>query len=165
MQGIGWANIDSDVLFSASGSAGPWNVWRDLHFNTVYPRFGMAAIRSTPSPVARQVTGRGAVDRITNSAICWRRLWPGDINGAYLIPWFEFGLMAPANSELACRHRIGLPVAEMGLRLSRKGRIAGFWLNPFQPTVQQFIVDLMARLSAAMRSMVFNWMIAFRPTC
>lgn len=56
-----------------------------------------------------------------------------------LIPWFEYGLMLPVNSPIARKHPDWLTATRSG------GKENG-WLNPFHPTVQQFLVDLIVEV-------------------
>jgi uncharacterized lipoprotein YddW (UPF0748 family) len=66
-----------------------------------------------------------------------------------VIPWFEFGFMAPANSPLAERHPEWLTQKQGALPAARRhpeGQHTRVWLNPFHPQVQQFILDLIAEL-------------------
>ena len=56
-----------------------------------------------------------------------------------LIGWFEYGLMLPVNSPIARKHPDWLTTNSSG------GKGNG-WLNPFHPTVQQFLVDLIVEV-------------------
>jgi uncharacterized lipoprotein YddW (UPF0748 family) len=66
--------------------------------------------------------------------------------GMRVIPWFEFGFMAPADSELAKRHPDWLTQDSKGGKIWKEGNDNRVWLNPFQPEVQQFIQDLMVEM-------------------
>jgi uncharacterized lipoprotein YddW (UPF0748 family) len=59
-----------------------------------------------------------------------------------VMPWFEFGFMAPLSSELAMQHPNWLTQTRDGRKtsVSAAGEVA--WLNPFHPEVQKFITDL-----------------------
>ncbi|MEX1315943.1 MAG: family 10 glycosylhydrolase, partial [Synechococcaceae cyanobacterium] len=59
-----------------------------------------------------------------------------------VIPWFEFGFMAPLDSTLARRHRDWLTEKQDGglTSISAAGEVA--WLNPFRPEVQELITEL-----------------------
>jgi uncharacterized lipoprotein YddW (UPF0748 family) len=70
----------------------------------------------------------------------------GHQKGMRVIPWFEFGFMTPADSELAKRHPDWLTSRLNGTKVDKdetgdetKDIV---WLNPFKPEVQQFIQDL-----------------------
>jgi uncharacterized lipoprotein YddW (UPF0748 family) len=59
-----------------------------------------------------------------------------------IIPWFEFGFMAPAESELVKNHPAWLTQRQDGTTIHTQGIHDRVWLNPFHPEVQQFILDL-----------------------
>jgi len=63
--------------------------------------------------------------------------------GMQVVPWFEFGFMAPPSSELALRHPEWLTQKRDGgtTSISAAGEVV--WLNPFRPEVQQLLTDLM----------------------
>jgi uncharacterized lipoprotein YddW (UPF0748 family) len=63
-----------------------------------------------------------------------------------VIPWFEFGLMAPANSDLAKRHPDWLTQHRDGNTIVKEGKDPRVWLNPFHPEVQQFITSLLVEI-------------------
>jgi uncharacterized lipoprotein YddW (UPF0748 family) len=66
--------------------------------------------------------------------------------GMQVVPWFEFGFMAPPSSELALRHPRWLTQKRDGgtTSLSAAGEVV--WLNPFRPEVQQLLTDLMVEV-------------------
>ena len=66
----------------------------------------------------------------------------GRRRGLVVLPWFEFGLMAPPDSEIAKQHRNWLTQKRDGglTSISAAGEVV--WLNPFRPEVQQLITDL-----------------------
>jgi uncharacterized lipoprotein YddW (UPF0748 family) len=63
-----------------------------------------------------------------------------------VIPWFEFGFMAPADSALAIRHPDWLTQKADGTFTTPEGDHQRVWLNPFHPEVQHFIKELTAEL-------------------
>lgn len=63
-----------------------------------------------------------------------------------VIPWFEFGFMAPADSALAKRHPNWLSSSRDGTRIWKEGTHERVWLNPFHPKVQQFIKNLIIEI-------------------
>ncbi|MEY4351970.1 MAG: hypothetical protein RLZZ609_211 [Cyanobacteriota bacterium] len=62
--------------------------------------------------------------------------------GMQLVPWFEFGFMAPPSSELAKRHPQWLTQTREGGTTSMSAAGEVVWLNPFRPEVQQLLTDL-----------------------
>lgn len=70
----------------------------------------------------------------------------GHALGMTVIPWFEFGFMAPADSRLADRHPEWLTSRSDGSQIVKEGKHDRVWLNPFHPEVQEFIVDLIAEI-------------------
>jgi uncharacterized lipoprotein YddW (UPF0748 family) len=70
----------------------------------------------------------------------------GHQKGIRVIPWFEFGFMAPADSELAKRHPDWLTQNSKGVKTKKEGTHERVWLNPFKPEVQQFIQDLVVEI-------------------
>jgi uncharacterized lipoprotein YddW (UPF0748 family) len=63
-------------------------------------------------------------------------------NNLLVMPWFEFGFMAPPTSELAVSHPDWLTQERDGDKtsISAAGEVA--WLNPFHPEVQEFLTEL-----------------------
>jgi len=70
----------------------------------------------------------------------------GRQRGLTVLPWFEFGFMAPPDSELARRHRSWLTQKRDGglTSISAAGEVV--WLNPFRPEVQQLIPELVVEV-------------------
>ena len=66
----------------------------------------------------------------------------GRSRGLVVLPWFEFGLMAPPDSEIAKQHRSWLTQKRDGSLTSISAAGEVVWLNPFRPEVQQLITDL-----------------------
>ncbi|MFM7465985.1 MAG: family 10 glycosylhydrolase [Cyanobium sp.] len=62
--------------------------------------------------------------------------------GMQVVPWFEFGFMAPPSSELALRHPQWLTQKRDGGTTSMSAAGEVVWLNPFRPEVQQLLTDL-----------------------
>jgi uncharacterized lipoprotein YddW (UPF0748 family) len=64
-----------------------------------------------------------------------------------VIPWFEFGFMAPADSQLALRHPEWLVKRPDGTTIWWEGKVhQRVWLNPLHPEVQKLIEDLVVEL-------------------
>jgi uncharacterized lipoprotein YddW (UPF0748 family) len=66
--------------------------------------------------------------------------------GMQVLPWFEFGFMAPPSSELATRHPQWLTQKRDGTTTSMSAAGEVVWLNPFRPEVQQLLIDLVVEV-------------------
>lgn len=173
LRGVWLTNVSSNVLFA------PWAINRafrqlaTLHFNTVYPVAWNRGHTFYPSDVSQRFTGRAQDPTL--------RLWragrdvlaemtrEGQRYGLRVIPWFEYGFMAPARSPLVRQHPHWLTQRQDGsqtvgdfegeaLEGARRSREAGWqrlrshlsdrvvgqrvWLNPLHPEVQDFILQL-----------------------
>ncbi len=161
MRGVWLTNIDSEVLFSRAKLEPALNRLADLNFNTVYPTIWNWGTTLFPSEVAQRVTGikQGLYPDLAQTG----RPSPleaqqGDrdmlkelIDIAHsrnlkVIPWFEFGFMAPADSALAIRHPDWLTQKVDGTLTTPEGEHQRVWLNPFHPEVQSFIKALTAEV-------------------
>ncbi|MEQ8381148.1 MAG: family 10 glycosylhydrolase [Coleofasciculus sp. A1-SPW-01] len=158
LRGVWLTNIDSQVLFSTQGITDAIQRLDQLNFNTVYPTVWNWGYTLYPSQVAEQEIGR-AVRLVTpldesldpNQGTQGRDMLKEIIEQAHqkdmrVIPWFEFGFMAPADSELAQRHPDWLTQNRQGGKIWQEGSHDRVWLNPFNPEVQQFIQDLVVEL-------------------
>jgi uncharacterized lipoprotein YddW (UPF0748 family) len=75
----------------------------------------------------------------------------GHKQGLSVIPWFEFGFMAPATtdpagSNLAKLHPDWLTQKQDGGTIWKEGKDPRVWLNPFKPEVKKFIIDLVVEV-------------------
>ena len=71
----------------------------------------------------------------------------GSENDLAVIPWFEFGFMAPADSAIAKQHPDWLVQRQDGSSIWLEGKVhQRVWLNPLHPEVQQFISDLVLEI-------------------
>jgi uncharacterized lipoprotein YddW (UPF0748 family) len=67
--------------------------------------------------------------------------------GMAVIPWFEFGFMAPADSLLAKKHPDWLTNRIDGSTVWLEGNVhERVWLNPLHPEVQKLITDLVVEI-------------------
>ncbi|MCY7391015.1 MAG: family 10 glycosylhydrolase, partial [Leptolyngbyaceae cyanobacterium CAN_BIN12] len=66
----------------------------------------------------------------------------GHRRGLAIAPWFEFGFMTTAESEMASHHPNWITQRRDGSQIWQEGIYQRKWLNPFQPEVQQFVQDL-----------------------
>jgi uncharacterized lipoprotein YddW (UPF0748 family) len=143
-------NIDSDVLFSRRTLTQALQRLNRLNFNTIYPTVWNWGYTLYPSPTAERVIGR-TLD--PHPGLQGRDILAESVNqghglGLAVVPWFEFGFMAPADSDLARRHPEWLTSRRDGTQVVMEGTHPRVWLNPFHPEVQQFILDLITEIAA-----------------
>ncbi len=118
-----------------------------LHFNTIYPVVWNGGYAWYPSAVTqrrglqdfsvRGLQGQDPLPELVAEA---------HAQGLLVVPWFEFGFMAPPSSELATRHPDWLSRRRDGglTSVSAAGEVV--WLNPFRPEVQQLITELVLEI-------------------
>ncbi|MEM6868544.1 MAG: glycoside hydrolase family 10 protein [Cyanobacteria bacterium P01_C01_bin.121] len=163
LRGVWLTNIDSDVLFSHRNLETALNQLTTLNFNTVYPTVWNWGYTLYPSQVAERTTGYkqglypdlGQTGRQNEleAAQQGRDMLSEIIELAHdrdlkVIPWFEFGFMAPADSALAQRHPDWLTQKSDGTLTTPEGSHERVWLNPFHPEVQAFILGLVDEISS-----------------
>ncbi|MGB3613674.1 MAG: family 10 glycosylhydrolase [Elainellaceae cyanobacterium] len=148
LRGTWLTNIDSGVLLSAVQTAAGVQRLANLGINTIYPTVWNWGYSLYPSAVVGDAVGTpvdphpGLVDRDLLGEI----LRAGHDANMSVIPWFEFGLMAPSYSELARRHPDWLARRQDGSQVFMQGRHPRVWLNPLHPEVQTFFVDLITEV-------------------
>lgn len=178
LRGVWLTNVASLVLFL------PWGVNRALHqlsqlnFNTVYPVVWNRGHTFYPSAIAQQATGY-AQDSLLTQMRLGRDVFAeivkqGKRRNLRIIPWFEYGFMAPVGSTLAKRHPNWItkgqgstktlqdipeeqdllnsgkevPLFSQVVRQFVSKRLVKnqVWLNPLHPEVQQFILNLIVEV-------------------
>ncbi|WP_199248191.1 family 10 glycosylhydrolase [[Phormidium] sp. ETS-05] len=148
LRGVWLTDIDSDVMHTPENLRFALDRLSYLNFNTIYPNVWKLGYTLYPSPVARQVLGAA------NHPYSWlqgRDLLAEIVTGSQrqglsVIPWFEYGFMAPPNSELARRHPQWLTRKRDGSQTIKESGVDRVWLNPWHPQVQQFIKDLVLEI-------------------
>ncbi|MBP0038118.1 MAG: family 10 glycosylhydrolase [Roseofilum sp. SID1] len=150
IRGVWLTNVSSAVLYS------PWGIDRaiaqlsQLNFNTIYPVAWNRGVTFYPSDTAKETIGRQQ-DVLLNT-IRFRQdtleeiITLGHEQGMRVIPWFEYGFMAPKNSLLAKRHPSWLAQSRDGQALTYHGKYGLDWLNPLHPEVQQLLIDLIVEV-------------------
>ncbi|NMG07750.1 glycoside hydrolase family 10 protein [Brasilonema sp. UFV-L1] len=148
LRGVWLTNIDSDVLFERNRLQGSLQSLKNLNFNTVYPTVWNWGWTLYPSKVAQKVTGRSLdpAPGLQGRDILKEIITVGHQKGLTVIPWFEFGFMAPADSQLAKNHPQWLTSRRDGSKIWKEGTHNRVWLNPFHPEVQQFIQNLIVEI-------------------
>ncbi|KPQ35037.1 MAG: hypothetical protein HLUCCA11_12770 [Phormidesmis priestleyi Ana] len=163
LRGVWLTNIDSDVLFSRAKLEPALNRLAELNFNTVYPTVWNWGTTLFPSEVAQRtigikqglypdLDGTGRKDRLEaeqgDRDMLLELIEIAHRKKLKVIPWFEFGFMAPADSALARLHPDWLTQKIDGTLTTPEGTHERVWLNPFHPEVQTFIKDLLVELAA-----------------
>ncbi len=149
VRGVWLTNIDSDVLFSTEKTSNAIATLAELNFNTLYPTVWNWGYTLYPSAVAKQVTGRelDPTEGLHRRDVLQEIIAQGHQKGMAVIPWFEFGFMAPADSELAKLHPEWLTQRADGSTMWLEGKMhERVWLNPLHPEVQKFITDLIVEI-------------------
>ena len=148
LRGVWLTNIDSDVLFKRDRLTSALQRLHKLNFNTVYPTVWNWGYTLYPSRVAKQVIGLklDPTPGLQGRDILKEIVEQGHQKGMGVIPWIEFGFMAPADSELAKRHPKWLTSRRDGSQIWKEGKHDRVWLNPFHPEVQQFIQELIIEI-------------------
>jgi len=165
IRGAWLTNVDSQVLFTQVDLVTALDRLAKYNFNTVYPTVWNWGYTLYPSAVTTRVFGykqglypdtenQGRDDLAEslqdNRDMLLELIRLAKARSLHVIPWFEFGLMAPADSPLAQQHPDWLSQKQDGstVELHNNNKYARVWLNPFHPEVQQFLVDLVKELSA-----------------
>lgn len=150
LRGVWLTNVDSEVLFSRPTLNNALRRLKRLNFNTVYPTVWNWGYTLYPSAVAERAIGQRVDPHpgLQKRDMLAQAISQGHRLGLAVIPWFEFGFMAPADSELALRHPDWLTRRRDGTQVVMEGIYPRVWLNPFHPEVQQFILDLVAELAS-----------------
>lgn len=143
-RGVWLTYTDSPVLTSEADLKTAIQTLADLGFNTLYPCIWQRGYTLYPSAIAAEVTGSAV---LPNSPFQGRDLLAellpiARANGFRVIPWLEYGLMAPPNSALAQRHPAWLTQTASGESLHNQM----VWLSPGHPEVAAFFVNLVSEL-------------------
>jgi uncharacterized lipoprotein YddW (UPF0748 family) len=162
LRGVWLTNIDSDVLFSRERLEPALNTLAALNFNAVYPTVWNWGYTLFPSQVAEHTLGHqqglypdlddtGYRNEALESAqgdrdMLLELIQIAHPQGLKVIPWLEFGFMAPADSALARRHPDWLTQKADGSLITPEGSHQRVWLNPFHPEVQRFMLALIDEL-------------------
>jgi uncharacterized lipoprotein YddW (UPF0748 family) len=148
LRGVWLTNIDSDVLFERDRLRKSLQKLDELNFNTVYPAVWNWGYTLYPSRVAAKVIGRSLdpTPGLQGRDMLKEIVTEGHKQGLTVIPWFEFGFMAPADSLLAKNRPQWLTNRSDGTRIVKEGIHDRVWLSPFRPDVQQFIQDLIVEI-------------------
>ncbi|MDJ0732867.1 MAG: glycoside hydrolase family 10 protein [Nostocaceae cyanobacterium] len=148
LRGVWLTNIDSDVLFEKNRLKNALQNLKQLNFNVVYPTVWNWGYTLYPSPVAKRVYGLSIDPQpgLQKRDMLKEVVQEGHKQGLKVIPWFEFGFMAPADSQLAKRRAYWLASRRDGSRIWKEGTHDRVWLSPFRPDVQKFMQNLIVEI-------------------
>lgn len=162
LRGVWLTNVDSEVLFSREKLEAALKKLKDLKFNTLYPVVWQGGYTLYPSDIASSTFGHSIhpqmKDRVKGSLgeMMTDILELGHKQGFRIIPWFEYGLMAPAppappheKHPLVKKHEnwFTRDTRDELVRLKEndEGKLVPddhVWLNPTEPKVIEFMTDL-----------------------
>ncbi|KMM16719.1 glycoside hydrolase family 10 protein [Synechococcus sp. GFB01] len=143
LRGVWLTANDMPVLRDRGRMQATVNQLADLGFNRLYAVVWNGGLAYYPSQVVQQRQLQDFSFRgLQGQDVLAELIDAGRSRGLAVVPWFEFGFMAPPDSELARRHRAWLTQKQDGglTSISAAGEVV--WLNPFRPEVQQLITDL-----------------------
>lgn len=178
VRGVWLTNVNSGVLFMPGAIERALQQLAQLNFNTVYPVIWNRGHTFYPSNIAKQVTGRKQEPLLSlmhpGTDVLAKIIQQGHHRGLRVIPWFEYGLIVPAKSNLVKQHPDWLtynlptsktlaserltedllehsqPLSTYLTQITKYFRsnwtIKQIWLNPFHPEVQEFIKDLVVEV-------------------
>lgn len=149
LRGVWLTNIDSQVLFKEKNLTNAIETLSKLNFNTLYPTVWNWGYTLYPSEVAKQTIGISLdpTEGLKGRDILKETIKVAHKKGMAVIPWFEFGFMAPADSQLAKLHPQWLTQRQDGTTIWWEGKVhQRVWLNPLHPEVQKFITDLVLEI-------------------
>ncbi len=148
LRGVWLTNVASGVLFAPGSLERSLTMLSQLNFNTVYPVVWNRGLTLYPSEVSKKLTGTEQVPLLTlmggGEDVLAKTVKAGKEQDLKVIPWFEYGLMTPANSSLAKLHPEWLTQNGDGeYSISDQPELKSqVWLNPLKPEVRQFLKDL-----------------------
>ncbi|MFB2894360.1 glycoside hydrolase family 10 protein [Aerosakkonemataceae cyanobacterium BLCC-F50] len=145
IRGVWMTSNDTDVLMDSAKLQNAVNQLAQLNFNTIYPVVWNSGYVQYPNSALAQRTGiyQSYIGRGSQGQdILAELIKLAHSKGLLVIPWFEFGFMAPQSSELVLNHPDWLTQKQDGSQTSNSAAGEVVWLNPFLPEVQQFMTDL-----------------------
>ncbi|MEH2416324.1 glycoside hydrolase family 10 protein [Nostoc sp.] len=143
IRGVWMTNNDFDTLKSRAKVEDAVSQLQRMNFNTIYPVVWNSGYVMYPSALAQ----RAGIQPFVYKGSDGHDILADLINQAHrkgllVIPWFEFGFMAPPTSELALNYPDWFTQKRDGSQTSISAGGEVMWLNPFHPQVQQFITNL-----------------------
>lgn len=146
IRGVWLTNVDSDILYSPQALNSGLKRLKSININTLYPTVWQGGYTLYPSSATQQEFGILIDPQLKNRDVLQEIITQGHQQGFTIIPWFEFGFMAPAHSELVQKHPDWMTQRQDGSKIKQEGVEERVWLNPFHPEVQQFILNLITEI-------------------
>jgi len=139
-----WLTSNDFAMFSDRKQLGEsLQKLKQLNFNTIYPTVWNSGYVMFPSDVAKDAEIQPFVYRGDKGQdIVADIITQAHQNNLLVMPWFEYGFMAPPTSELAIAHPNWLTQERDGEKISTTAAGEVVWLNPFHPEVQKFLSEL-----------------------
>lgn len=148
LRGVWLTNIDSNILHSRNQIEEGLQQLKQLGFNTIYPTVWQGGYTLYPSSVAEAFTGASIKPdaNFSNRDMLAELIAVAKNCGLRILPWFEYGLAVPPNSQLHQRKARLISLDQRGEAIRIKSADGQpddlVWLNPSHPEVVQFMVDL-----------------------
>lgn len=164
LRGVWLTNIGTAFLHHTTQLDEVFHDLSTLNFNTIYPAVWNRGYTLNPNKIAKGNTGHSHDPLLSFpfNDILRSTVKQGHRQGLRIIPWFEYGLMIPASSNLVKRHpdwvtqtitgeKIYKPHSQQSLKkmppiiADQLAELSGanlVWLNPSHPEVQEFITKL-----------------------
>ncbi|WP_416235757.1 glycoside hydrolase family 10 protein [Nostoc sp. UHCC 0252] len=143
IRGVWMTTNDFDTLKDRAKVQDAVSQLRRLNFNTIYPVVWNSGYVMYPSAIAQRAGIQPFIYKGSDGHdILADLINQGHRKGLLVIPWFEFGFMAPPTSELALNYPDWFTQKRDGSQTSISAAGEVMWLNPFHPQVQQFITNL-----------------------
>ncbi|MEH2273540.1 MAG: glycoside hydrolase family 10 protein [Nostoc sp.] len=143
IRGVWMTTNDFDTLKSRAKVQDAVSELQQMNLNTIYPVVWNSGYVMYPSALAQRAGIQPFVYKGSDGHdILADLITQAHHKGLLVIPWFEFGFMAPSTSELALNYPDWFTQKRDGSQTSISAAGEVMWLNPFHPQVQQFITNL-----------------------
>jgi uncharacterized lipoprotein YddW (UPF0748 family) len=143
IRGVWMTGHDTEVLTDRPKLQEAVSQLAKLNFTTIYPVVWNSGYVLYPSEVAKRVSIPPFIRRgLQGQDVLEDLISESHRHGLKVMPWFEFGFMAPTFSELSLAHPDWLTQQQDGTQTWNSAAGEVVLLNPFQPEVQQFLTDL-----------------------
>jgi len=146
--GVWLTNSPSPLYYDNARIDQAVNELGEAGFNTLYPNVwsrGSTFHRSAFAPIEPALAQANSSETKDLDPIC-RMTAAAHRRGMQVIPWFEYGLMEPADAAVVQQHPDWLLQARDGsTSVSMHGK-AMVWLNPAHPGVRQRLIGLIGEI-------------------